>query len=97
MRVKTKSGFSCNVDENKIKDWRYVKAAASAAKGNEAEAISNIVYMVNFLLGDKDEARLIEHVTDKDGIADATRIQTEFEEITRLMGEQIKKSTSSQA
>ena len=97
MRVKTKSGFTCIVDENKIKDWRYVKAAASAAKGDEANAIANIVYMVNFLLGDKDEQRLVEHVTGKDGIADATRIQAEFEEITRLMGEHLKKSESSQA
>lgn len=97
MKVKTKSGFTCNVDENKLKDWRYVRAAANAAKGDEADAITNIVYMINFLLGDKDEARLIEHVMSKDGIADSTLIQKEFEEITKLMGDEIKKSTSSQA
>lgn len=97
MKVKTKSGFSCNVDANKIKDWRYVKAAANAAKGDEADAITNLVFMINFLLGDKDEERLIKHVTGKDGICDSTLIQKEFEEITRLMGEELKKSTSSQA
>ena len=96
MKVKTKSGFTCNVDENKIKDWRYVKAAANAAKGDEADAITNLVFMINFLLGDKDEERLIAHVT-KDGIADSMLIQKEFEEITKLMGDELKKSTSSQA
>ena len=98
MKVKTKSGFVCNVNENKIKDWLYVRAAANAARAtNDANAIADVVFMIHFLLGDEEEARLIEHVTGKDGIADSALMQQEFSEITRLMGEEIKKSNSSQA
>lgn len=98
MKVKTKSGFTCNVNENKLKDWRYVRAAAKAAKStDEAETLAEVCFMINFLLGDADEERLINHVADKEGVADSVLIQSEFEEITRLMGEEIKKSTSSQA
>lgn len=95
IKVKTKSGFTCNVDENKLKDWRYIRAAASATKKSGADAIVEVAFMVNFLLGDEDEERLINHVIEKEGVADSVIVQQEFEEITTLMGEELKKSTPS--
>ena len=98
MKIKTKSGFVCDVNQNKLKDWRYVKAAARAAKSNDqAEILDAVGFMINFMLGDEYEAKLMEHVTDKEGVVDSALMQNEFEEITKLMGEEIKKSTSSQA
>lgn len=95
IKVKTKSGFTCNVNENKLKDWRYISAAANATRKDGADALVDVVFMIDFLLGKEDLDRLVEHVTDKEGIADSVRIQQEFEEITTLMGEELKKSTPS--
>ncbi len=93
MNVKTKSGFSCKVNENKVKDWRYVRAAAKAiiAK-SDMEALEPVMFMVNFILGEEQEEKLIAPVADKDGVASAIDVQKEFEEITNLIGEELKKS-----
>lgn len=92
MKVKTKSGFSCNVNERKVMDWRYIKAAAKAYRAKtDMEAIDHIMFMINFLLGDEQEERLTKHVEDKDGIASSDKLEAEFEEITSLIGEEMKK------
>ena len=97
MKVKTKSGFVCEVNENKVKDWRYLRAAAKVAKAdNQMDTVIGIAFMANFLLGDKDEERLIEHITDKEGVADTTIFEAELQEITTALGDALKKSTPSQ-
>jgi hypothetical protein len=95
MEIKTKSGFVCNIKENKVKDWRYVDALAKWNSKNELEALTGMNEAITFLLGD-DKARLMEHVTDKNGDMPADAIIKEFKEIQELMGESLKKSQSSQ-
>lgn len=98
MKVKTKSGFTCDVNENKIKDWRYLRAAAKVAKSeSQIEAVDGIGYMAEFLLGSKDLDRLIKHITDKEGVADAVVFENELKEISEALGEAVvKKSMPSQ-
>lgn len=98
MEITTRSGFKCKVNENKIKDWRYVTTSTKIAKSdNEIEIVNGVDFLLRFLLGDEQTDKLIEHISDKDGIAGAVDLVAEFKEITGYVGEQVKKSQSSQA
>lgn len=97
MEIHTMSGFVCKVNENKAKDWRYVKALAEWDSGDESRALKGVTAAIPLLLGNDGEQKLMEHVTDKDGIVDTEAMISEFKEIVLLMGEEVKKSRSSQA
>ena len=94
MKIKTKSGFECNINERRLKDWRYVKAAAKINGGNEADIIEAVTFAVPFLLGEDGEAALMNYV-EEDGAVDSEKLLAEFLEVTRIAGEKIKKSQSS--
>lgn len=101
MQVKTKSGFKCKINENKIKDWRYVSMSANLAKvakaDDEVALISGLDEIITFLMGEDDKNKLVEHLANADGICLSTDLIREFREITNMLGEQVKKSQSSQA
>ena len=94
MKVKTKSGFVIEVDENKAKDWRFAKALAKW--DNEATVIQGIASCVPFLLGEDGEKALMDHVKEKDGSIPSEKIISEFKEILEQVGQNVKKSLSSQ-
>lgn len=91
------SGFVCNVNEKKAKDWRFIKAMADWDSGDESRALKGVTAALPLLLGKEGEQKLLEHVSDEDGIADIELMMSEFKEIVVLMGEEIKKSQTSQA
>lgn len=98
MKIKTKSGFECNINERRLKDWRYIKAAAKMNKAvkeqNEGEMVTELAFSVPFLLGEDGEAALMAHIED-DGVVDSERLVAEYIEITQIAEEKIKKSQSS--
>lgn len=94
MKIKTKSGFEWNVNEKKISDWRYVKAAARINSGNEAAILEGITFCIPFILGEDGEKALIDHVEENE-MVDTEKMIAEFLEITQLIGEKTKKSKSS--
>lgn len=94
MKIKTKSGFECNIDERRLKDWRYVKAAAKINSGNEAAILEGITIAIPFLLGEDGEKALMAHIEDQ-GAFDSDKMILEFLEVTKAAGEKIKKSQSS--
>ena len=96
MKVQTKSGFVCEVDEAKVTDWRFCKALAKCDSGDESAMIQGVTYVVPYLLGDDGEEALINHVTDKNGIAPTEKIIEEFKEIMTCIGSNAKKSPPSQ-
>lgn len=91
------SGFVCNVNEKKAKDWRFIKAMADWDSGDESRALKGVTAALPLLLGKEGEQKLLEHVSDEDGIADIELMMSEFKEIVVLMGEETKKSQTSQA
>lgn len=96
MEIKTKSGFKCKVNENRVKDWRYIKTSTRIAKSNdEMEIINGIDYLMSFVLEDEYE-KLMEHIAKKEGIVDSATLIATYREITNLLSEQLKKSNSSQ-
>ena len=95
IKVKTKSGFVIDVDENRAKDWRFTKALAKWE--SDETALVGLSFCLSFLLGDEGEASLMEYVTEKDGSIPTEKMISEFREILELLGEEVKKSASSQA
>ena len=96
IKVRTKSGFVCEVDPERAKDWRFCKALAKCDSQDESELIQGMTFVVSFLLG-KDEDKLIEHISkSNNGLAPVDKIIEEFKEILVEMGKEVKKSQSSQ-
>lgn len=93
MKIKTKSGFVCDVDENRGKDWRFTKALAKME--NDETALVGVSFCVPFLLGEDGEKKLMEHVKEEDGSIPSDKMISEFREILVLLGEKVKKSASS--
>ncbi len=97
MKIKTKSGFACNVNENKLKDWRFVTSSSKMAKSkDDIEIINELNYCLNFLLEEEQANKLVEHLAKNGGVADVNAVMTEYKEITQALSEQLKKSQSSQ-
>ncbi len=96
MEIHTMSGFVCKVNEKRAKDWRYVKALAEWDSGDESRALKGVTAAIPLLLGKEGEQELMNHVADEDGLIDSETMIAEFKEIVLLMGEEVKKSQSSQ-
>lgn len=64
----TRSGFSFDVNENIVEDWRVVEALAATSAESDIERTRGVVSLVNLLLGERKTA-LITSVTREDGIA----------------------------
>lgn len=97
MNITTKSGFACEVNEEKIKDWRFIKMLAACDSEDESEALKGITEAIPFLFGKETEAELIDFVAKKNnGIAKAEEIISVFKEMVPLLSDEIKKSESSQ-
>lgn len=61
MKVETSTGFKCEIDENVLKQYRFVKTVTRIE--NDGNAVFD---MINMLLGDNEE-RLHEHLYKKLG------------------------------
>lgn len=96
MEIHTMSGFVCKVNEKRAKDWRYVKALAEWDSGDESRALKGVTAAIPLLLGKEGEQELMNHVADENGLIDSETMIAEFKEIVLLMGEEVKKSQSSQ-
>lgn len=96
MEIHTMSGFVCKVNEKRAKDWRYVKALAEWDSGDESRALKGVTAAIPLLLGKEGERELMNHVADENGLIDSETMIAEFKEIVLLMGEEVKKSQSSQ-
>jgi len=95
MKIITKSGFKCSVNENIIKDWRFITLTSQIAKASdEISVIDNVNKALVFILGEKDTQKLIEHVAKADGIADVKKVIGEYSEILTILKDQVKKSQS---
>lgn len=96
MRIQTKSGFVCEVNEGIVADWDFLDLLCDSEDDNKALALKASRKAVIMLLGKDQAAALADHVKDENGIKNSARVFEEFKEIMTLMGESAKKSQSSQ-
>lgn len=85
MKITTKSGFKCEVDTNKLSDYRFVKLIRRVASNDESEQFAATVDLIPFLLGEKGEERLMDHIADANGYVSTERMMEEGEEIFSLL------------
>lgn len=94
MKIHTTSGFVCEINEKKAKDWRFAKALADCDSGDNSRILKGATFALPFLL-EENEKKLMEHVSEN-GIADSEKMMNEFNEIVALIGQETKKSEPSQ-
>lgn len=82
MKIRTKSGFECDVDERVLKDYRFVKSLARMTKGS-LESVDAVANVIELLLGDDEE--LMRHC-ERDGFVSAEDVATEVREILGELG-----------
>lgn len=97
MKIQTKSGFVCEVNENLVADWDFLDLLCDSESDNESTRIRASRDAVKFLLGKDGAAALADHVKDEKGVKSSARVFEEFKEIMTLLGENSKKSESSQS
>lgn len=97
MRIQTKSGFVCDVNENLVADWDFLDLLCDSESDDESVKIRASRDAVKYLLGKDGAAALAEHVKDDKGIKSSAKVFEEFREIMTLLGENSKKSESSQS
>lgn len=96
MKITTKSGFKCSVNENKLKDWRFVTSTAKLSKTkDDMTAVDILNDQLNFLLGEDQVKELIDHLSKDDGIVKTQSVAEEYRDICAFCSEQLKKSSSS--
>ena len=87
MKVTTKTGFQCEVNEKILNDYRFVKAIAKTKSKDPLISASALFDLVDLLIGDDTE--LIEHCT-VDGIADTGKVSEEITDIIEQIGKDSK-------
>ena len=96
MKIQTKSGFVCDVNEKIVADWDFLDVLCDSESDDQTTRVRASRDAVKMLLGKEGAAALAEHVKDKNGIKNSARVFEEFKEIMTLLGETSKKSQSSQ-
>ena len=95
---RTSTGFEYTIDERRVRSWSMVKKIAKMqGTKSDIEVYGIAIELINDLLGDDQEQRLIDHVTQLYGYDDAEVVSKEFFEIigsVRNNGE-LKNSSSS--
>lgn len=85
MKVKTSSGFECELNESIAQDWRFVKAVAMADSDDESDKLRGYTKIIELLLGKSGEQKLMEHVKTADGIVPIADINKETIELIQAM------------
>lgn len=78
----TATGFEYTIDERRVKSWSMVKKIAQMQGAKSDIAVYGIaIELINDLLGEDQEQRLMDHVTRIYGYDDAEMVSKEFFEI----------------
>ena len=65
MKVTTKSGFKCEINEHTLEDWRFTRAVAKSNSDDASEKLKGAVEIVTLLLGNNEDA-FYKHLASKD-------------------------------
>lgn len=86
--IVTESGFECEVNEAILQDWRFTKAIAKADSKDESKQLQGYVEIVELLLGEAGEERIMEHVRTKDGIVPIKAVNAEVISLIKKLKEE---------
>lgn len=95
---KTQSGFEYSIDAQKVKSWTLARNIARIQRGaNDGEVYLAIMDIVDELIGEEQERRLVDHITKEYGYDDVEIMCKEIFEIIALVqtADETKNSSSS--
>ena len=79
---RTSSGFEYTIDERRVRSWNMIKKIARMQDSQSDIAVYGIaIELISDLLGEEQEQRLVDHVTQIYGYDDAEVVSKEFFEI----------------
>ena len=82
VKVKTNSGFECEIDTRMVKDWRFVRAIQKTTSDDPQVQMAGSYEVVHLFLGDKNEDALIKHIESlNDGYCPMEAIDNEVKEM----------------
>lgn len=82
VKVKTSSGFECEIDTRRVKDWRFVKAIQKTTSDDPQTQMAGSYEVIHLILGDKNEDALIKHIESlNDGYCPVEAIDNEVKEM----------------
>lgn len=84
MQVTTKSGFTCEVRPETLKDYRFLRHIREMKDTDPTQNIVGMVDMAEMILGVQGVERLLEHVQNENGDAPAEDVAREVGEIIQL-------------
>lgn len=89
MIVKTSTGFTADVNEKKVNDYRFLECTVQAMKGDgDFEKLQGYMGMIKFLFSKEDKEKLLDHVAESnEGICDVESLGKEFQEILEALKE----------
>lgn len=62
VKVKTNSGFECEIDTRIVKDWKFVKAIQKTTSDDPQVQMAGSYEVVHLFLGESNENALIKHI-----------------------------------
>lgn len=81
VKIKTESGFECEVNENSMQDWRFIHAMRDMSQKDPLVKMQGVYNMILLIIGEDGERRLMDHVADDTGFVDAIKIAAEVNEL----------------
>ena len=96
MKVKTKSGFECEIPGGVAQDFRFIRARQAVRSEDPAKADQAALDMVSIVFCNPDEEeRFLLHLADKDGRIPVSDVFRELWEIIGLVAAKEKKVKNS--
>lgn len=81
VKVTTESGFTCEVNEKSLRDWRFIHALRDMAQKDAMIRMQGVYNMILLILREDGEKQLSEHVKDDSGFIDSALMAKEVNEI----------------
>lgn len=79
IKIKTSSGFECEINSNKKNDWRLLKAISKCE--HSETALEGGIELEAALLGPDGSDALEKHLEEQDGYVDISKLFDELREI----------------
>lgn len=91
MKIKTKSGFTCNISDHLMNDYRFLKAHRALSSTDAKKSVQAVVDLVSIVFNDEtEEERFLQHLADEEGRVPTEKVYQELGEILVAAGEKNK-------
>lgn len=67
LNVQTQSGFTAEIDERTLEDWRFLRALVKSEKGTDLEKLEAANVVAEMLLGSDNVEKLCESIAKDNG------------------------------